>query len=137
MSRFTQKDWFGDTDAVYFKSKDGQEMIQVFDKSMSNKYYFIDEIKKALGHPSVSAMNVAAIILSNFPQELTLNSNPKLPVPALGHADKPRTFDFPNLEIFFTPTDSFKIKFRDVFMDTKLAHHSGKESHRWLGSPEI
>ena len=38
----------GSNDAVYFKSKDGKEMVQVFDKSMSNKYYFHEEIKKAL-----------------------------------------------------------------------------------------
>ena len=29
LSRFTQKDWLGDTDAVYFKTKYGKEMIQV------------------------------------------------------------------------------------------------------------
>ena len=66
-----------------------------------------------------------------------MNSKPKLPVPALGHADKPRTFDFSNLEIFVSPTDSFKMKFRDVFTDTKLTHHSAKESHRWLNSPDM
>ena len=82
-------------------------------------------MKKALG------------LFTDFPPELTLNANPKLPVPALGHADKPRTFDFSNLEIFVTPTDSFKMKFRDVFTDTKLTHHSGKESRRWLGSPDM
>ena len=96
LSRFTQKDWFGDTDAVYFKSKDGSEMIQVFDKSMFNKYYFTDETKKALGHPAEMTHH-AAINISNFPQELTLNSKPKLPVPALGHADKPQSFNFSNL----------------------------------------
>ena len=32
LSRFTQKDWLGDDSYnVYFKSKDGSEMIQVFD----------------------------------------------------------------------------------------------------------
>ena len=29
------------------------------------------------------------------------------------------------------------MKFRDVFIDTKLTHHSGKESHRWLNSPDM
>ena len=112
-------------------------MTQVFDKSMSNKYYFTDEIKKALGHPAELVTHHAAINLSNYPQELTLNSKPKLPVPALGHADKLRTFVFSNLKIFVTPTDSFKMKIRDVFIDTKLTHHSGKESRRWLGSPDM
>ena len=42
-----------------------------------------------------------------------------------------------NLEIFVTPTDSFKMKFRDVFTDTKLTHHNGKESHIWLNSSDM
>ena len=86
----------------------------------------------AIHHKSTPVQN-----LSNFPQELLLNPKPKLPVPALGHTEKPRTFDFSNLEIFVTPKDSFKLKFRDVFQDTKLSHHSGKESHRWLNSPDM
>ena len=69
LSRFTQTDWFGDSgDYVYFKSKDGTQMTQVFGKSMSNKYYFIKEIKKALGHPAeLNVEPVPAIDLSNFP----------------------------------------------------------------------
>ena len=77
------------------------------------------------------------INLSDFPQELTLNLKPKLSVPALGHADKPQTFDFSSLEIFVTPTDSFKIKFREVFKETKLTLYSAKESHRWLNSHDM
>ena len=140
LSRFTQTDWFGDTNAVYFKSNDGKQITQVFDKSMSNKYYLTDEMKKALGHPAEThhAADISKVVdLSNFPQELIFNSKPKLPVPAPGHADKPRTFDLSNREIFVTPTDSFKMKFRDVFIDTKLTHHSGKESRRWLESPDM
>ena len=60
-----------------------------------------------------------------------------MPVPALDHADKLLTFDFSNLEIFVTPKDSFKLKFRDVFVYTKFTHHTGKESHRWLNSPNM
>ena len=139
MSRFTQTDWHGDSgDAVYFKSKDGTQMTQVYDKSMSNKYYFTYEIKKALGHPAeLNVVTHAVINLSNFPQELIFNSKPKLPVPALGHADKPLTFDFSHLEIFVTRKDSFKMKFCDVFTDTKLTHHSSKKPRRWLGSPDM
>ena len=136
LSRFTHTDW---DDAVYFKSREGG-LIQVFDRKMSNNYYYTEEIKKALDHPAVTSSSFAGkdarINLSNFPQELTLNPKPKLPVPAFGHADKPRTFDFSNLEIFVTPKDSFRLKFRDVFTDTKLTHHSGKESRRWLNSPD-
>ena len=126
MSRFTQKDWFGDdSNNVYFKSKGGEEEIQVFGRGKFIYGNFTKEVKKALG------------IITDFPPELSLNANPKLPVPALGHADKPRTFDFFNLEIFVTPTDYFKMKFRDVFTDTKFTHHSGKESYRWLNSPDM
>ena len=97
LSRFLQTDLYEESDdAIYFNSKKGQ-LIQVFDKSMSNKYYFNEEMKKYLGQPAVSTVNIVpAINLSNFPQELTLNTKAKLPVPALGHADKPRTFEFSN-----------------------------------------
>ena len=126
LSRFTQTDWFGDSgNNVYFKSKDGEEEIQVFGRGKFIYGNFTKKVKKALD------------IITDFLPEPFLNASPKLPVPALGHADKPRTFDFPNLEIFVTPTDSFKMKFRDVFADTKLTHHSAKESHRWLNSPDM
>ena len=110
---------------VFSKSKDASEMLKVFGKGKFIYGNFTKEMKKALG------------LITDFPVELSLNANPKLPVPALGAADKPRTFDFQNLEIFVTPTDSFKAKFRDVFTDTKLTHHSGKESHRWLNSTDM
>ena len=93
-----------------------------------------------MGQPAIIASvihHAVPINLSNFPQELTLNLKPKLPVPALGHADKPKTLDFSNLDIYVTPKDSFKIRFRDVFKDTKLTHYSAKESHRWLNSHEM
>ena len=126
LSRFTRKDGFGDrSNSVFFRSNDGSEMVDVFGKGKFIYGNFTKEMKKALG------------LIMDFPPELSLNANPKLPVPALGAADKPRTFDFSNLEIFVTPTDSFKMKFRDVFVDTKLTHHSGKESHRLLNSPDI
>ena len=136
LSKFKHTDW---DDAVYFKSKhDG--LFQVFYSRGSNNYYYTDEIKKALERPAIHhiATHVAAIQhLSNFPEELLLNPKPKLPVPALGHADKHRTFDFSNLDIFVTPKDYFRLKFRNIFNDTQLTHHSGKESHRWMNSPYI
>ena len=89
---------------MYFKSKnDG--LIHVFDRRGSNNYY-TPEIKKAMGHPALihhAVIHHSVITnLSNFPEELLLNPKPKLPVPALGHANKPQTFDFSNLEIFVT-----------------------------------
>ena len=156
LSKFTQKDWSGDSvlNNVYFKSKDGEEEIQVFGRGKFIYGNFTKEVKKALGlehhevkkvlgleHHEVKKVlgleHHEVINLSNFPQELILNPKPTLPVPALSHADKPRTFNFSNLEIFVTPADYFKMKFRDVFTDTKLTHHSAKESHKWLNSPDM
>ena len=103
LSKFFLTDW---DDAVYFKSKnDG--LIQVFDRRGSNNYHYTPEIKKAMGHPAVIhhtfIHHSVTTSLSNFPQELLLNPKSKLPFPALGHADKPQTFSFSNLEIFVTP----------------------------------
>mgnify|MGYP001792447376 CR=1 FL=1 len=81
-------------------------MVEVFGKGKFIYGNFTTEMKKALGQ------------ITDFPPERSLNANPKFPVPALGSADKPRTFSFSNLEIFVTPTDSFKMKFRVEFTDT-------------------
>ena len=35
-------------------------------------------------------------------------------------------------EIYVTPSDKFKIKFRDIFSDTVICHRSSHESRRWL-----
>ena len=79
LSRFTQTDWFGDTDAVYFKSKDGKQMTQVFDKTMSNQYYYTDEIKKALGYPVMPAMNIVpATNLFQFSSGVDFEFKPKI-----------------------------------------------------------
>ena len=81
LSRFTQKDWFGDSsNSVFFKSKDGEEMVEVYGKGKFIYGIFTKEMKKALG------------LITDFPPELSLNANPKLPFPALGAAGKPRTF---------------------------------------------
>ena len=50
MSRFTQKDWFGDgSNSVFFKSKDGQEMVEVYGKGKFIYGNYTKEMKKALG----------------------------------------------------------------------------------------
>ena len=126
LGRFTQKDWFGDSsNSVVWKSKDGDEILEVYGKGKFIYRNHTKEMKKDLG------------LEMDFPVEMGLNSIPKLPVPALGVAYKPQTFHFSNLEIFVTPTDSFKMKFHDIFTDTKLTHHSSKESHRCLNSPDM
>ena len=134
LSRFTQKDYGDETNNIYFKDDDVR--IDVYGKGKFIYSSFTKVIKSIMGIP-VERHHHELIDLSNFPEELTLNLKAKLPVAALGHADKPKSFDFSNLEIFITPKDSFKMKFRDVFKDTKLTHHSAKESHRWLNSHDI
>ena len=37
-----------------------------------------------------------------------------------------------NHNIYVTHTDTFKIIFRVIFIDTAITHYSGKESHTWL-----
>ena len=64
LSRFTQKGWFDDK-GVFFVSKNGNELIDVFDGDNFSK-----EMKKALGLPV------------GFPLELILNVKPELPITA-------------------------------------------------------
>ena len=40
-------------------------------------------------------------------------------------------------EIYVTPSDKFKIKFRDIFTDTVITHRSSHESRRWLAGPNF
>ena len=40
-------------------------------------------------------------------------------------------------EIYVTPSDKFKIKFRDIFSDTVICHRSSAESRRWLAGPNF
>ena len=78
--RFTQKDWFGDdSNSVYLKTKDGEEVIQVFGRGKFIYGNFTKEMKNALGLPM------------DLPPEPTLNVNPKLPVPPISHGDKLRS----------------------------------------------
>ena len=40
-------------------------------------------------------------------------------------------------EIYVTPSDKFKINFRDIFTDTVITHRSSHESRRWLAGPNF
>ena len=55
-----------------------------------------------------------------FPLELTHNPNPKLEIPAVPFHDETRESGalkdaLVQQEIYVTPSDKFKIKFRDIF----------------------
>ena len=113
---------------VKFVGRDGSE-YEVFDKKrLQYTMYFPDEMKKALGLPV------------DFPLELTLNPHPSLPIPAIDFGEN-ITLNLKEklkrLDIFATPTDSFSVPVRDIFLNTTIKHTSAKESHEWLNRPNM
>ena len=83
-----------------------------------------------------------------FPLELTHNPNPKLEIPAVpfnseaGEAIETRESgalkdNLVQQEIYVTPSEKFKINFRDIFTDTVITHRSSHESRRWLAGPNF
>ena len=77
-----------------------------------------------------------------FPLELTHNPNPKLEIPAVPFHDETRESgalkdNLVEQEIYVTPSEKFKIKFRDIFTDTVITHRSSHESRRWLAGPNF
>ena len=138
---FKTKDFFGKTN-IFFRNKAGDEETAVFDddgKDFRSIIYFSKEMKRQLG------------LAPGFPLELTHNPNPKLEIPAVpfhGEASKTRDREsgeaagalkdaLVQQEIYVTPSDKFKIKFRDIFTDTVICHRSSHESRRWLAGPNF
>ena len=117
------------TSKIYFKAGPGH----LVDFSMLYSKYWSPEIKSALGVDHSS---------EGFPQQLTpsgLKGN-SLPIPAVGfHDAAPSLKKIFNdqLNIYVTPDQYFKTKFREIFQKTKLTHHSGKESKTWLAGPNM
>ena len=87
-----------------------------------------------------------------FPLELCHNPNPELEIPAVpfhSEADNGEELHseageagalkdaLVQQEIYVTPSDKFKIKFRDIFSDTVICHRSSAESRRWLAGPNF
>ena len=88
------------------------------------------------------------VSLQVSPLELTHNPNPKLEIPAVpfnsdnsdresGEATGALKDALVQQEIYVTPSDKFKIKFRDIFSDTMITHRSSHESRRWLAGPNF
>ena len=137
---FKTKDFFGKPN-IFFRNKAGDEETAVFDddgKDFRSSIYYSKEMKRQLG------------LVPGFPLELTHNPNPKLEIPAVpfyseaGEANETRDRESGALkdtlvqqEIYVTPSDKFKIKFRDIFSDTVIAHRSSHESRRWLAGPNF
>ena len=146
-SDFKTKDFFGKPN-IFFRSEAhkagdseaGDEETAVFDddgKDFRSSIYFSKEMKRQLG------------LAPGFPLELCHNPNPELEIPAVlfhgealhSEADNTETRALKDAlvqqEIYVTPSDKFKIKFRDIFSDTVICHRSSHESRRWLAGPNF
>ena len=134
-SDFKTEDFFGKPNIFFHSeagdSEAGDEETAVFDddgKDFRSSIYFSKEMKRQLG------------IAPGFPLELCRNPNPELEIPAVPfhsealHALKDALVQ---QEIYVTPSDKFKIKFRDIFTDTVITHRSSHESRRWLAGPNF
>ena len=141
---FKTEDFFGKPN-IFFHNKAGDEGTTVFDddgKDFRSSIYFSKEMKRQLG------------LAPGFPLELTHNPNPKLEIPAVpfnseaGEAIETRDREsgaalhtlkdaLVQQEIYVTPSEKFKIKFRDIFTDTVITHRSSHESRRWLAGPNF
>ena len=126
-SKFKTENVFGKQN-IMFVGRD--EEIAVFDddgEELRPSLYFSKGMKQNLG------------LTSGFPSALTLNPASKLSVPAVPFDETAQLLNemLINHEIYVTPTDKFQLKFRDIFVDTELKHHSGKEARRWLSGPNV
>ena len=127
---FKTEDFFGKPN-IFFHNKAG-DGTAVFDddgKDFRPSIYFSKEMKRQLG------------LAPGFPLELTHNTNPKLEIPAVPFHSEAATGALKEAlvqqEIYVTPSDKFKIKFRDIFTDTVITHRSSHESRRWLAGPNF
>ena len=132
---FKTGDFFGKPN-IFFHNKAGDEETAVFDddgKDFRSSIYFSKEMKRQLG------------LAPGFPLELTHNPNPKLEILAVPFNSEAATGAALNTlkdalvqqEIYVTPSEKFKIKFRDIFTDTVITHRSSHESRRWLAGPNF
>ena len=127
---FKTGDFFGKPN-IFFHNKAGDEETAVFDddgKDFRSSICFSKEMKRQLG------------LTPGFPLELTHNPNPKLEIPAVPfNSEALHTLKdaLVQQEIYVTPSEKFKIKFRDIFTDTVITHRSSHESRRWLAGPNF
>ena len=132
---FKTGDFFGKPNIFFHNkagdSEAGDEETTVFDddgKDFRSSIYFSKEMKRQLG------------LAPGFPLELTHNPNPKLEIPAVPfNSETLNTIKdaLVQQEIYVTPSEKFKIKFRDIFTDTTITHRSSHESRRWLAGPNF
>ena len=135
LADFKTGDFFGKPNIFFHNkagdSEAGDEETTVFDddgKDFRWSIYFSKEMKRQLG------------LAPGFPLELTRNPNPKLEIPAVPfNSETLNTIKdaLVQQEIYVTPSEKFKIKFRDIFTDTVITHRSSHESRRWLAGPNF
>ena len=127
---FKTGDFFGKPN-IFFHSEAGEGTTVFGDdgKDFRSSIYFSKEMKRQLG------------LAPGFPLELTHNPNPKLEIPAVPFNSEAATGALKDAlvqqEIYVTPSEKFKIKFRDIFTDTVITHRSSHESRRWLAGPNF
>ena len=88
--------------------------------------------RNAFSSEEVSALGK----MSSFPMELTLGNN-RYPVPGVSFSKSTQDVasSLINLDIFVTPTNSFRAKMRNVFVKTVVPFWSSKQCYAWLGGP--
>ena len=74
--------------------------------------------------------------MSSFPMELTLGNN-RYPVPGISFEEDVDDIanSLINLDIFVTPTKSFRAKMRNVFGKSMVRFTSGAQGNAWLNGP--
>ena len=134
---FKTGDFFGKPNIFFQEGNEGTTVFDDDGKDFRSSIYFSKEMKRQLG------------LAPGFPLELTHNPNPKLEIPAVpfhGEASEAsKTRETLNTikdalvqqEIYVTPSEKFKINFRDIFTDTVIIHRSSHESRRWLAGPNF
>ena len=127
---FKTEDFFGKPN-IFFREGDEETAVSDDDgKDFRSSIRFSKEMKRQLG------------LAPGFPLELTHNPNPKLEIPAVPFHDETRESsalkdNLVEQEIYVTPSEKFKIKFRDIFTDTVITQRSSHESRRWLAGPNF
>ena len=131
---FKTGDFFGKPNIFFQEPDEGTTVFDDDGKDFRSSIYFSKEMKRQLG------------LAPGFPLELTHNPNPKLEIPAVpfnsetsetGTALHTLKDALVQQEIYVTPSEKFKIKFRDIFTDTVITHRSSHESRRWLAGPNF
>ena len=125
---FKTGDFFGKPNIFFQEGGEGTTVFDDDGKDFRSSIYFSKEMKRQLG------------LAPGFPLELCHNPNPKLEIPAVPFHDEALNTLKDNLvqqEIYVTPSEKFKIKFRDIFTDTVITHRSSHESRRWLAGPNF